>query len=60
MNLYRPEKLRIGLKAYDSNILDESCSKIIDVINNSGTKVVGTIPLTNKTSNLLRFTFSTR
>ena len=48
MNLYRPEKLRIGLKAYDSNILDESCSKIIDVINNSGTKVVGPIPLPTK------------
>ena len=48
MNLYKPEKLRIGLKAYDSTILDESCTKIIDVVNNSGTKVVGPIPLQTK------------
>ena len=48
MNLYKPEKLRIGLKAYDSTILDESCTKIIDVVNNSGTKVVGPIPLPTK------------
>ena len=48
MDLYKPEKLRIGLKAYDSTILDESCTKIIDVVNNSGTKVVGPIPLPTK------------
>ena len=48
MNLYKPEKLRIGLKAYDSTILDESCTKIIDVVNNSGTKIVGPIPLPTK------------
>ena len=48
MDLYKPEKLRIGLKAYDSAILDESCNKIIDVIINSGTKVVGPIPLPTK------------
>jgi small subunit ribosomal protein S10 len=48
MNLYKPEKLRIGLMAYDSTILDESCTKIIDVVNNSGTKIVGPIPLPTK------------
>ena len=48
MNLYKPEKLRIGLKAYDSGILDESCNKIIDVVNNSGTRVIGPIPLPTK------------
>ena len=48
MNLYKPEKLRIGLKAYDSTILDESCNKIIDVVNTSGTRVVGPIPLPTK------------
>lgn len=48
MNLYKPEKLRIGLKAYNSTILDESCAKIINVINNSDTKVVGPIPLPTK------------
>ena len=45
MDLYKPEKLRIGLKAYDSTILDESCTKIIDVVNTSGTQAVGPIPL---------------
>ena len=48
MNLYKPEKLRIGLKAYDSTILDESCNKIIEVVSNSDTKVVGPIPLPTK------------
>ena len=48
MDLYKPEKLRIGLKAYDSTILDDSCNKIIDVINTSGTQAVGPIPLPTK------------
>ena len=48
MNLYKPEKLRIGLEAYDPTILDESCNKIIDVVNTSGTRVVGPIPLPTK------------
>jgi small subunit ribosomal protein S10 len=48
MDLYKPEKLRIGLKAYDSKILDESCHKIIDVVNVSGTQAVGPIPLPTK------------
>ena len=48
MDLYKPEKLRIGLKAYDSGILDESCRKIIDVVNTSGTQAVGPIPLPTK------------
>ena len=48
MNLYKPEKLRIGLKAYNSSILDDSCNKIIDVVSNSGTKAVGPIPLPTK------------
>lgn len=48
MDLYKPKKLRIGLKAYTSNILDESCAKIIDVVTTSGTKAVGPIPLPTK------------
>ena len=48
MNLYRPEKLRIGLKAYNSAILDESCTKIIDVVKTSGKQAVGPIPLPTK------------
>ena len=48
MDLYKPEKLRIALKAYDSTILDESCNQIIDVINASGIKAIGPIPLPTK------------
>ena len=48
MDLYKPEKLRIGLKAYDAGILDDSCNKIIDVVSTSGTKAVGPIPLPTK------------
>ena len=48
MDLFKPQKLRIGLRAYESNLLDESCAKIIDVVNNSGTQVVGPIPLPTK------------
>lgn len=48
MDLYKPERLRIGLKAYNSNILDESCTKIMEVVANSGTKAVGPIPLPTK------------
>ena len=45
MDLYKPDKLRIGLKAYDSTLLDESCNKIIEVVNTSGTQSIGPIPL---------------
>lgn len=48
MDLYKPERLRIGLKAYNSTILDESCSKIIEVVNTSGTQTIGPIPLPTK------------
>ena len=48
MNLYKPKKLRIGLKAYDSTLLDESCNKIIEVVNTNGKQAVGPIPLPTK------------
>lgn len=48
MNLYKPKKLRIGLKAYNSKILDESCAQIISAVSMSGTQAVGPIPLPTK------------
>ena len=48
MDFYKPEKLRIGLKAYNSSMLDESCRKILDVVSTSGTQAVGPIPLPTK------------
>ena len=48
MNLIKPKKLRIGLKAYKSDLLDNSCKLIIDAVNASNTEVVGPIPLPTK------------
>jgi small subunit ribosomal protein S10 len=38
-------KIRIKLKAYDSRIIDLSCSKIVDTAIRTGAKVIGPIPL---------------
>ena len=48
MNLYKPEKLRIGLKAYNSTLLDESCNSILHIVKKGETKTVGPIPLPTK------------
>ena len=48
MNLLKPKKLRIGLKAYESNLLDDSCRMVMDAIQASETKAVGPIPLPTK------------
>ena len=42
------QKLRIGLKAYEPRLLDESCSQIIEVMKKNKTSVVGPIPLPTK------------
>ena len=39
------QKIRIKLKAYDHNILDESTMKIIDTAKRTGAKLSGPIPL---------------
>ena len=44
----KPHKLRISLKAYQSSLLDSSCSKILYAVKASGTEVVGPIPLPTK------------
>lgn len=38
-------KIRIRLKAYDSRILDRAVTKIIEIVEKSGVKIVGPIPL---------------
>jgi len=38
-------KIRIRLKAYDSRILDKAASKILEITQKTGIKVVGPIPL---------------
>ena len=39
------EKIRIRLKAYDHEILDQSAGKIVDTAKKTGAKVSGPIPL---------------
>ena len=43
------EEVRIRLKAYDHNLIDQSCEKILAAAKRSGAEVSGPIPLpTNK------------
>lgn len=39
------QKIRIRLKAFDHNILDQSAEKIVETAKKSGAKVSGPIPL---------------
>jgi small subunit ribosomal protein S10 len=48
MNTMKFEKLRISLKAYESSILDNSCSKILEAVKASGIEAVGPVPLPTK------------
>ena len=42
------EKIRIKVKAYESQILDQSAAKIVDTAKKTGAKVSGPIPLPTK------------
>jgi small subunit ribosomal protein S10 len=48
MELLKPQKLRIGLKAYEKKVLDVSCQSIIDAVNTSEVKTVGPVYLPTK------------
>ena len=39
------EKIRIRLKAYDHNLIDQSAEKIVETAKRTGAKVSGPIPL---------------
>src|SRR3954465_2235053 len=39
------EKIRIRLKAYDSRVLDQSATEIVDTAKRTGAKIAGPIPL---------------
>lgn len=41
-------KIRIRLKAYDSKVLDQSTSEIVETARRTGAKVAGPIPLPTK------------
>jgi len=42
------QKIRIKLKAYDHEVIDNSAKKIVETVESSGAKVSGPIPLPNK------------
>ena len=42
------EKIRIRLKAYDHNLIDQSAAKIVETAKRTGAKVSGPIPLPTK------------
>ena len=43
--LMAAEKIRIRLKAYDHNLIDQSAAKIVETAKRTGSKVSGPIPL---------------
>ncbi|EEG32170.1 ribosomal protein S10 [[Clostridium] methylpentosum DSM 5476] len=42
------EKIRIRLKSYDHNLIDQSCQKIVESAKRTGARVSGPIPLPTK------------
>ena len=42
------QKIRIRLKAYDHNLIDQSAAKIVETAKRTGAKVSGPIPLPTK------------
>ena len=53
LNMAKGSRIRIKLKAYDSRIIDQSASRIVDTAVRTGAKVSGPIPLP---SEIERFT----
>ena len=47
-NIVTSEKIRIRVKAYESEILDQSAQKIVETAKKTGAKVSGPIPLPTK------------
>ncbi len=39
------QKIRIKLKAYDHNLIDNSCEKIVEAVKRTGAGISGPIPL---------------
>jgi small subunit ribosomal protein S10 len=44
------QKIRIRLKAYDHEVIDQSARKIVDTVTRSGAKVSGPVPLPTERS----------
>ena len=44
----KSQKIRIKLKAYDHQLIDQSAKKIVETAERTGAKVAGPIPLPTK------------
>ena len=44
------QRIRIRLKAYDHELLDQSAKKIVDIVKTTQAKVLGTVPLPTERS----------
>jgi small subunit ribosomal protein S10 len=42
------QKLRIALKAYETSLLNDSCTQILNAVETGGVKAIGPIPLPTK------------
>ena len=42
------QKIRIRLKSYDHEVIDQSAKKIVETVTNAGATVVGPVPLPTK------------
>lgn len=49
------QKIRINLKAYDHQLIDQSAQKIVDTAKRTGAEVSGPIPLPDPARRLSRF-----
>ena len=47
------KKIRIRLKSYDHNLIDQSAEKIVDTATRSGAKVSGPIPLPTEFTSII-------
>jgi len=43
--MQRNSQIRIKLKAFDNEVLDQSCEKIVETAKNTGARVSGPVPL---------------
>nr|YP_009297672.1 ribosomal protein S10 [Hildenbrandia rivularis]AOM67216.1 ribosomal protein S10 [Hildenbrandia rivularis] len=46
--IVQQQRIRIKLRAYDYQLLNQSCQKIVDTANTTQSKVIGPIPLPTK------------
>ena len=42
------ERIRIRLKSYDHNLIDQSAAKIVETVKRTGAKVSGPVPIPSR------------